>query len=91
MKLPKAFYINTSVGKYNPDWAIAFEEGSVKHIYFVAETKGKCSTLQFLDANLRGIEDAKKRCAEEHFRAISTDNVKYGVVSSYDELLNIVR
>lgn len=91
VKLPKAFYINTPVGKYNPDWAIAFEEGSVKHIYFIAETKGESNTLQFLDTNLRGVEDAKKRCAEEHFRAISTENVKYGVVSSYDELLNIVR
>ena len=38
VKLPNGFYISTPVGKYNPDWAIAFYEGSVKHIYFVAET-----------------------------------------------------
>ena len=40
VKLPNGFYINTPVGRYNPDWAIAFQEGAVKHIYFVAETKG---------------------------------------------------
>ena len=90
VKLPKAFYINTPLGKYSPDWAVAFEEGSVKHIYFVAETKGKSNTLEFLDANLRGVEIAKKKCAEEHFKAISNDKVKYDVVSSYEELYNIV-
>ncbi|MDD3201726.1 MAG: restriction endonuclease subunit R, partial [Bacteroidales bacterium] len=90
VKLPKAFYINTPVGKYNPDWAIAFEEGAVKHIYFIAETKGEANTLQFEDANLQGVEKAKKKCAEEHFKTISTDKVKYGVVSSYKELYNIV-
>lgn len=86
VKLPKAFYINTPVGKYNPDWAIAFEEDKVKHIYFIAETKGSMQTL-----DLREIESAKKKCAEEHFKAISSDNVKYGVVSSYEELLTIVK
>lgn len=91
VKLPKAFYINTPVGKYNPDWAIAFEEGAVKHIFFIAETKGQSNTLQFLDANLRNVEEAKKKCAEEHFKAISNEKVKYGVVSSYEELLTIVR
>lgn len=85
VKLPRAFYINTPVGKYSPDWAIAFEEGAVKHVYFIAETKGNSSTLQ-----LRGIEKAKKKCAEEHFKAISSDNVKYGVVSSYEDLKKIV-
>lgn len=91
VKLPKAFYINTPVGKYNPDWAIAFEEGVVKHIYFVAETKGRANTLQFIEANLRGVEEAKKKCAEEHFKAISTEKIKYGVVSSYEELLAMVQ
>ena len=86
VKLPKGFYINTPVGKYNPDWAIAFNEGSVKHVYFVAETKGSMSTLDF-----RLVEDAKIECARKHFRAISTDNVKYDVVNSYDELMKIVK
>lgn len=85
VKLPNGFYISTPVGKYNPDWAIAFYEGDVKHIYFVAETKGSTSSLQ-----LREIESGKIHCAKEHFKAISGDKVKYDVVDSYQELLNIV-
>jgi len=85
VKLPSAFYINTPVGKYNPDWAICFYEDKVKHIYFVAETKGSLSTLQ-----LRPIEDAKIKCARKHFELISSDSVKYDVVDSYKTLLNKV-
>jgi len=86
VKLPKGFYIDTPVGKYNPDWAIAFYEGKVKHIYFVAETKGDMSSME-----LRKIEEAKVHCAREHFRAISGENIKYDVVSSYDKLWEIVQ
>lgn len=82
VKLPSGFFISTPVGKYNPDWAIAFYEGSVKHIYFVAETKGSMSSMQ-----LRLIEDAKIHCAREHFKSISTDSVKYDVVDSYESLM----
>lgn len=85
VKLPKTFYINTPVGKYNPDWAIAFEERTVKHIYFIAETKGDMRSFE-----LREIENAKKKCAEEHFKAISSNKIKYDIVSSYDELYKIV-
>ena len=85
VKLPRGFYINTPVGKYNPDWAIAFHEGKVKHIYFVAETKGSMSSMQ-----LRKIEEAKIHCAREHFKAISSNSVVYEVVDSYETLLNMV-
>lgn len=85
VKLPNGFYISTPVGKYNPDWAIAFYEGSVKHIYFVAETKGSLSSLQ-----LRDIEKAKIHCAKEHFQAISNGGVVYDVVDGYDELMNLL-
>lgn len=85
VKLPGGFYINTPVGKYNPDWAIAFHEGKVKHIYFVAETKGDLSSMQ-----LRKVEELKIHCAREHFRKISSGTVKYDVVDSYDALLNEV-
>jgi len=78
-------YISTPVGKYNPDWAIAFHEGKVKHIYFVAETKGSMSTMQ-----LRMVEEAKIHCAREHFKAISTDSVVYDVADSYAALLSKV-
>lgn len=86
VKLPRSFYISTPVGKYNPDWAIAFHEGAVKHIYFVAETKGSLSTLEF-----RGIEELKIYCAREHFKKISSDNVKYEVVDNYDALMSIIK
>lgn len=85
VKLPSSFYISTPVGKYNPDWAIAFKEEDIKHIYFVAETKGSNNTLQ-----LRNIETAKISCAKKHFEKISGDKVRYGVVSSFEELLDIV-
>jgi type III restriction enzyme len=86
VKLPRGFYINTPVGKYNPDWAIAFYEDKVKHIYFVAETKGDMSTME-----LREIEKAKVYCARKHFRAISGENVKYSVVDTYDNLWKLVQ
>ena len=86
VKLPRGFYIDTPVGKYNPDWAIAFYEGSVKHIYFVAETKGKMSSL-----DIRGIEEAKAACARKHFHAISGKKVKYDIVNSYDRLWELLQ
>lgn len=91
VKLPGAFKIPTPVGNYNPDWAIAFKEGSVKHIYFVAETKGSMSSLQ-----LKAAEKAKIDCAKAHFKALQKAGILeeeaiYGVVNSYEELLNIVR
>ena len=88
VKLPGGFYISTPVGKYNPDWAIAFYEGNVKHIYFVAETKGSLDTLHF--NHITPIEDAKIRCAEAHFKAISGDNVVYDVVDNFQSLMNKV-
>lgn len=86
VKLPRGFYIDTPLGKYNPDWAIAFYEGKVKHIYFVAETKGDMSSLELTE-----IEQAKAHCAREHFRAISGDSVVYDVVDSYDRLWELIR
>ena len=85
VKLLDGFYISTPVGKYNPDWAIAFHEGNIKHIYFDAETKGSMSSMQ-----LRLVEEAKIHCAREHFKAISGDNVVYDVVDSYTSLMEKV-
>ena len=84
-KLPRGFHIPTPMGNYSPDWAIAFKEGSVKHIYFVAETKGSLSSLQ-----LKPIENAKISCAKKLFNEISTDKVRYGVVTDYQTLYDIV-
>ena len=84
-KLPRTFKIPTPVGNYSPDWAIAFYEGAVKHIFFVAETKGTMETL-----NLRPIEQAKISCAKKLFNEMSTSKVVYHDVDSYQSLLNIM-
>lgn len=84
-KLPKGFHIPTPVGNYSPDWAIAFYEGMVKHIFFIAETKGTMDSL-----NLRPIEQAKISCAKKLFNEISTSEVRYHDVNSYQALLNIM-
>jgi type III restriction enzyme len=85
VKLPRSFYINTPVGNYSPDWAIAFKEGPVKHIYFVAETKGSMSSLE-----LRKIEEAKIFCARRHFAKIGAELVMYDKIDSYETLLSKV-
>lgn len=88
-KLPRGFFIPTPVGDYNPDWAVSFKEGTVRHIYFVAETKGSLSSLK-----LREIENKKIACAEKFFETIgqrvTQDCVKYGVVEDFAGLLDIV-
>ena len=85
-KLPRSFQIPTPVGNYAPDWAIAFATGSVKHVYFVAETKGSLSSLE-----LRGVESAKIACARKLFNEMSGSDVRYEAVTSYEDLLNAVR
>ena len=84
-KLPKGFHIPTPVGNYSPDWAIVFNEGTVKHIFFVAETKGTMESL-----NLRPIEKAKIDCAKKLFNEMSTSKVKYHDVDSYQKLLEVM-
>ncbi|MCF7994961.1 MAG: DEAD/DEAH box helicase family protein [Chromatiaceae bacterium] len=88
-KLPRGFLIPTPVGDYNPDWAISFTAGSVRHIYFVAETKGSMSSMK-----LREIEQTKIACARKFFdeigQRISKDKVKYDVVTDYAKLLDVV-
>jgi type III restriction enzyme len=84
-KLPSGFYINTPMGHYNPDWAVVFKEGSVKHVYFIAETKGNT-----LETELRDVEKAKIECARRHFASISSSDVTYDVVDSYENLYSKV-
>lgn len=89
-KLPRGFLIPTPVGDYNPDWAIAFREGSVKHIYFVAETKGSLASM-----DLRGIEQTKIGCARKFFeemnRRMAPENVRYDVVTDFEGLMGVVK
>ena len=85
-KLPKSFYVSTPVANYSPDWAIVLDKDKVRHIYFVAETKGSDS-----DLDLREIEKLKIHCATEHFKEISGAEVKFEKVSSYEKLMDIVQ
>lgn len=82
-KLPRTFHIPTPVGNYAPDWAIAMEADGIKHIFFIAETKGSLSSM-----DLTKIEQAKIECAEKLFNSISTAKVKYHKVTSYSDLLD---
>lgn len=84
-KLPRGFYIPTPVGNYSPDWAIAFNEGTVRHIYFVAETKGNTSTTQ-----LRKVEVAKIECAKVLYNKMSDSKVRYEYVTDYTNLMNSI-
>ena len=84
-KLPRTFQIPTPVGNYSPDWAIAFYEGKVKHIFFIAETKGSMDSLE-----LKPIEQAKISCAKKLFNEMSTSKVRYHEVDSYENLLSIM-
>ena len=85
-KLPRSFQIPTPVGNYAPDWAIAFEKDKMKHVFFVAETKGSMNSM-----DLRPVEKAKIECAKKLFNEASTGNVHYAHVASYQDLLNAVR
>ena len=82
---PRGFYIPTPVGNYSPDWAISFKKGSVKHIFFIAETKGTMDSLE-----LRPIEQAKISCAKKLFNEISTTGFNYHDVDSYQNLLTVM-
>lgn len=85
-KLPRSFHIPTPVGSYSPDWAIAFNKGTVKHIFFIAETKGSMDSM-----NLKPIEKAKINCAEKLFNDVSTSKVRYHKVDSYQTLLDVMK
>ena len=86
-KLPRSFQIPTPVGNYAPDWAIAFNDNmGIKHVFFIAETKGSMDSMQ-----LKGVEKAKIDCAKKLFNNLSTSNVRYHEVDSYQALLEVMR
>ena len=82
-KLPRSFSIPTPVGNYAPDWAIAMQKDGVKHIFFIAETKGSLLSMQ-----LNAIENAKIDCYSQMMDDISTDKVKYHKVTCYQDLID---
>ena len=86
-KLPRSFQIPTPVGNYAPDWAIAFNDNmGIKHVFFIAETKGSMDSMQ-----LKGVEKAKIDCAKKLFNNVSTSQVRYGCVDSYGSLLEVMK
>lgn len=95
-KLPKNFTIPTPFGGYNPDWAIAFNQDSVHHVYFVAETKGSAHAI-----DLREREKQKIASAGAFFDKLGqsqTDEtadkqpmpITYAVVSNFEQLMQMV-
>lgn len=70
IKLPSWFKIDTPVGKYNPDWAVAFDGD--RRIYFVAETKG---SDDINDNHLSANERSKITAARQHFAEIDVPYV----------------
>lgn len=86
-KLPRSFQIPTPVGNYAPDWAIAFNDKmGIKHVFFIAETKGSMDSMQ-----LKGVEKAKIDCAKKLFNNLSTSNVRYHEVNSYQMMLDVMK
>ena len=86
-KLPRSFHIPTPVSNYAPDWAIAFNDNmGVKHVFFIAETKGSMDSMQ-----LKGVELAKIECAKKLFNNASSSKVRYGVVDTYGSLLEVMK
>ncbi len=87
VKLPAAYRIPLPNGEtYNPDWAVAFRKGSVRHVCVLAETKGSSD-----DWDLRGNESLRKTCAEAWTRALAPNgDVEYHLVASYGELMGLV-
>lgn len=68
------------------DWAIVFDEKDVKYIYFIAETKGSLDSL-----DIQGREDKKIECAKKLYETLSSENLKYDVITNYERLLGIVK
>ena len=86
-RLPRSFQIPTPVGNYAPDWAIAFDKDKVKHVFFIAETKG-ADSLESMELSI--IEKNKIKCAEKLFNVVSTRSVKYKQVKNFEELKNYI-
>nr|WP_275251063.1 DEAD/DEAH box helicase family protein [Vandammella animalimorsus] len=80
-KLPGAFKIDTPLGRYNPDWAVVFEDD--RRVYFVAETKSS-----LVDGALRRNETLKIECGKKHFAARGDDGqVMFKAVDGLSKLL----
>lgn len=95
-KLPKNFTIPTPFGGYNSGWAIAFNQDSVHHVYFVAETKGSAHAIDLREREQQKI--ASTRAFFDKLRQSQTDEtadkqpmpITYAVVSNFEQLMQMV-
>lgn len=85
IKLPRWFTIDTPVGEYNPDWALAYRND--KTLYFVAETKGVSGKDTAGMSMLRPIEQLKIECGKQHFR--NFEEVSFKVVKVLQDLVSV--
>lgn len=83
IKLPRWFEIETPVGKYRPDWALAYRND--RTLYFVAETKGTGAQQDPALTLLRPIEQMKIECGKRHFK--NFEEVQFRVVRTLTELI----
>ena len=84
IKLPRWFQIETPVGLYNPDWALAYRND--RTLYFVAETKDTGSHEGVALDKLRPIEQLKIECGKRHFK--NFEEVQFKVVKSLENLIS---
>lgn len=84
IKLPRWFQIETPVGPYNPDWALAYRNDTT--LYFVAETKKTGNGDHVRLDLLRPIEDLRIECGKRHFK--NFEEVQFKVVSSLEALVS---
>jgi type III restriction enzyme len=83
IKLPRWFEIETPVGAYRPDWALAYRNDQT--LYFVAETKDT-GPGQGVNLNLLSpIEQLKIECGKRHFK--NFEEVRFKVVKTLQELV----
>lgn len=81
LKLPRQFKIDTPIGSYSPDWAIAISVGSGKRLVLVRETKSTLDPVE-LPASDRLRVDAARR----HFLLDVAGPVDFALTTAKDGL-----
>lgn len=78
-----ACQIDTPVGTYTPDWALAYKNEQM--LCFVAQAKNTGG--KHVDPSLlRSIEDLRIECGRRHFR--NFEEVRFTVLGSLEELVD---
>ncbi len=90
-KIPSGYFIETPVGKYNPDWAIVYEKmvNRAKKWYLVRETKFGYSPLSGTLNTITDIEKDKIECAKKHFKVLT--DIDFNVAYTFQEFIEQTR